>query len=115
MSENIKERYVDGIGKIHFIGGMIRFDLYSFQPSEEITDEDEKKDTTPPPPTPIIAERLIMSPNGFLASYDAMVNMINRLTEAGVISKREADEREGEPIVETPTAEMTAKYKLRNY
>ena len=109
MSENIKERYVDGIGKIHFVGGMIRFDLYSFQPSEEVTTDENDKDATPPPPTPIIAERLIMSPNGFLASYDAMVNMINRLTEAGVISKREADEREGEPAAETPTTETTAE------
>ena len=109
MSENIKERYVDGIGKIHFVGGMIRFDLYSFQPSEEVTTDENDKDATPPPPTPIIAERLIMSPNGFLASYDAMVNMINRLTEAGVISKREVDEREGEPAAETPTTETTAE------
>lgn len=109
MRETIKERYVDGIGKIHFVGGMIRFDLYSFQPSEEVTTDENDKDATPPPPTPIIAERLIMSPNGFLASYDAMVNMINRLTEAGVISKREADEREGEPAAETPTTETTAE------
>ena len=29
---NVRERYVDGIGKIHFIGGVVRFDLYSFQP-----------------------------------------------------------------------------------
>lgn len=109
MSENVKERYVDGIGKIHFIGGMIRFDLYSFQPSEEATTDENDKDANPPPPTPIIAERLIMSPNGFLASYDAMCNMINRLTEAGVISKREADERKGEPAAETPTTETTAE------
>ena len=83
MEQNVKERYVDGIGKIHFIGGVIRFDLYSFQPVEA---EDGKSEQTP---EPIIAERLIMSPNGFLASYDAMVNMINKLTEAGVIQKRD--------------------------
>ena len=107
MSENIKERYVDGIGKIHFVGGMIRFDLYSFQPSEETTDENDK-DATPPPPTPIIAERLIMSPNGFLASYDAMVNMINRLQEAGVISKREDDTAETNNVtVDTSNTEKT--------
>ena len=101
MRETIKERYVDGIGKIHFVGGMIRFDLYSFQPSEEVTTDENDKDATPPPPTPIIAERLIMSPNGFLASYDAMVNMIKRLTEAGVISKRE-DEND-DVVGEAPT------------
>ena len=77
----VKERYVDGIGKIHFIGGVVRFDLYSFQPGEG---GDETKN-----PEPVIAERLIMSPNGFLASYDAMMNMIQKLTDAGVIQKRE--------------------------
>lgn len=82
--EQVKERYVDGIGKIHFCGGVVRFDLYSFQPTD-----DEKV-----PPQPIVAERLIMSPNGFLASYDAMVNMIEKLTDAGVIQKREESEAE---------------------
>jgi len=97
MEERVKERYVDGIGKIHFVGGMIRFDLYSFQPSEEEPVKDsDGNEANPPPPTPIIAERLIMSPNGFLASYDAMVNMIERLQEAGVISKREPEEAAAE-------------------
>lgn len=82
--ERVKERYVDGIGKIHFVGGVVRFDLYSFQPTEI---EGET-------PEPIVAERLIMSPNGFLASYDAMVNMIQRLTDAGVIQKRTEAEME---------------------
>ena len=79
--EQVKERYVDGIGKIHFCGGVVRFDLYSFQPTD-----DEKQ-----APQPIVAERLIMSPNGFLASYDAMVNMIQKLTDAGVIQKRDEE------------------------
>jgi len=89
--EQVRERYVDGIGKIHFIGGVVRFDLYSFQP----TGDEEKT------PEPAIAERLIMSPNGFLASYDAMVNMIQKLTDAGVIQKREESETPvGETVVE---------------
>ena len=33
--ENIKEIYSDGIGKIHFIGGMLRLDLFSFNPDQE--------------------------------------------------------------------------------
>jgi hypothetical protein len=84
--EQVKERYVDGIGKIHFCGGVVRFDLYSFQPTD-----DEKQ-----APQPIVAERLIMSPNGFLASYDAMVNMIQKLTDAGVIQKRDEETAKGE-------------------
>ena len=101
----VKERYVDGIGKIHFVGGVIRFDLYSFQPKDD-------KDGKESQPEPIIAERLIMSPNGFLASYDAMVNMIQKLTDAGVIQKREEaekvektdDKSAAEPVVEATKA-----------
>jgi len=104
-NSNVKERYVDGIGKIHFVGGVVRFDLYSFQPQDE-------KDGKEVAPEPIIAERLIMSPNGFLASYDAMVNMIQKLTEAGVIQKREDAPTEKttekaaptEPVVEATKA-----------
>ena len=93
--EHVKERYVDGIGKIHFIGGVVRFDLYSFQPTG---DENQT-------PEPTIAERLIMSPNGFLASYDAMVNMIQKLTDAGVIQKREEGETAAGETTETPVGE----------
>ena len=86
-------------------GGVVRFDLYSFQPQDD-------KDGKEVAPEPIIAERLIMSPNGFLASYDAMVNMIQKLTEAGVIQKREdapaekATEKAAptEPVVEATKA-----------
>ena len=97
---NVKERYVDGIGKIHFVGGVIRFDLYSFQPKD---DKDGKEQN----PEPIIAERLIMSPNGFLASYDAMVNMIQKLQDAGVIQKREDTSTETEKAPVEPVVEGT--------
>ena len=99
----VKERYVDGIGKIHFVGGVVRFDLYSFQPQDD-------KDGKEVQPEPVIAERLIMSPNGFLASYDAMVNMIQKLQDAGVIQKREesaekpAEKAPVEPVVEATKA-----------
>lgn len=74
----IKERYVDGIGKIHFLGQMLKFDFFSFAPTDS-----NKEDK----PEPVLVERLVMSPNGFLASYEAMVNMVNKLTEAGILSK----------------------------
>lgn len=97
---NVKERYVDGIGKIHFVGGVIRFDLYSFQPQDD-------KDGKEVQPEPVIAERLIMSPNGFLASYDAMVNMIQKLTDAGVIQKREDTKPETKKVDTEPVVEAT--------
>ena len=30
-----KELFADGIGQIHFAGGMVRFDLMTLQPAEE--------------------------------------------------------------------------------
>jgi hypothetical protein len=82
----IKERYVDGIGKIHFVGGMIRFDMFSFEPVDGVDEEGKERR-----PEPVMVERLVMSPNGFLSSYESMVNMINKLTEAGILAKRDED------------------------
>jgi hypothetical protein len=82
----IKERYVDGIGKIHFVGGMIRFDMFSFEPVDGVDEEGKERR-----PEPVMVERLVMSPNGFLSSYESMVNMINKLTEAGILAKREEE------------------------
>ena len=60
----IKERYVDGIGKIHFVGGMIRFDMFSFEPVDGVDEEGKERR-----PEPVMVERLVMSPNGFLSSH----------------------------------------------
>lgn len=76
MNNHIEEIYTDGIGKIHFLGGMLRLDLFSFLPTEN---EGEK-------PSPEVVKRLIMSPNAFLASYESFVNMIEKLKEAGIIA-----------------------------
>lgn len=73
----IKEIYSDGIGKINFLGGMIRLDFFSFVPTDN---KDEK-------PEPKAIQRVVMSPNAFLASYESFVNMIDKLQDAGIISK----------------------------
>ena len=85
----IKERYVDGIGKIHFVGGMIRFDMFSFEPVDGVDEEGKERR-----PEPVMVERLVMSPNGFLSSYESMVNMINKLTEAGILAKRDEEAKD---------------------
>ena len=78
--------FVDGIGKIHFVGGMIRFDMFSFEPVDGVDEEGKERR-----PEPVMVERLVMSPNGFLSSYESMVNMINKLTEAGILAKRDEE------------------------
>ena len=94
--EKVTEFYCDGIGKIHFIGGMIKLDMFSFDPIEG-----EEK------PTPRLTQRVVMSPNGFLSAYDAFYNMVKKLTDAGILAKNEAepivDKEETTPEVSTET------------
>lgn len=91
--DKINTIYTDGIGKIHFFGNMIRLDLMDFVPSE--SDDPNAK------PAPQITTRLVMSPNAFLASYESFVNMIDKLTKAGVLSPVQ-NEKEQSKQAEAP-------------
>ena len=72
------EIFVDGIGKIHFTGGMIRYDMVTLEPG------DDGKE-----PIPEEKVRVIMPPNGFLAMFNTMQQLIDQLLEAGVLKKNE--------------------------
>ena len=76
--ENKKEIFADGIGQIHFAGGMVRFDFVTLQPTE-----DGKA------PTPVVNERIIMPPQGFLGAFNSMQQLIDKLLEAGELQKTE--------------------------
>jgi len=73
-----KEIFADGIGQIHFAGGMVRFDFVTLQP-----EADGKA------PTPVVNERIIMPPQGFLGAFNSMQQLIDKLVEAGVLQKNE--------------------------
>ena len=76
--DNIKkEIFADGIGQIHFAGGMVRFDFVTLQP-----DPDGKGE-----PQPLCKERVIMPPQGFLNAFNSMQNLIDKLLEAGILQK----------------------------
>jgi hypothetical protein len=78
------EIYADGIGQIHFAGGMVRFDFVTLQPAADGKGE----------PTPEYNERIIMPPQGFLNTFNSMQNLIDKLVEAGVLTRNEpADEK----------------------
>jgi hypothetical protein len=77
MAEKI-EVYVDGIGKIHFTGGMIRYDMVTLEPNESGKE-----------PTPEEKVRIIMPPDGFLATFNTMQRLIDQLLEAGVLKKND--------------------------
>ena len=78
MADIKNELFADGIGQIHFAGGMVRFDLVTLQP-----EEDGKA------PVPESHARLIMPPQGFLSAFNSMQQLINKLVEAGVLKKNE--------------------------
>ncbi len=75
---NKKEIFADGIGQIHFAGNMVRFDFVTLQPGEEGA-----------APTPEVSERIIMPPQGFLAAFNSMQQLIDKLVEAGILQKNE--------------------------
>ncbi len=68
--------YADGFGQIHFAGGMIRIDMVNLEPTEEGK-----------PPVPETTSRLIVPPQGFLAMFNAMQQMIGKLEEAGLVKR----------------------------
>ena len=74
-----QEIYADGIGQIHFAGGMVRYDFVTLQPSSE-----EKK-----PPVLQSNVRIIMPPQGFLATFNSMQQLIDKLLDAGILQKNE--------------------------
>ena len=68
----------DGVGQIHFAGNMVRFDLVTLQPGADGQ-----------APTPSPAFRVIMPPQGFLAAFNSMQQLIDKLVDAGVLRKNE--------------------------
>ena len=73
-----QEIFADGMGQIHFAGGMVRFDFVTLQPGVNGT-----------APIPEANARVIMPPQGFLAAFNSMQQLIDKLVEAGVLKKND--------------------------
>ena len=73
-----KEIFAHGVGQIHFAGGMVRYDFVTLQPEENGK-----------APVPQSNVRVIMPPQGFLAAFNSMQQLIDKLVEAGVLQKNE--------------------------
>lgn len=71
----IKHHYIDGIRQLHFVGGMVRMDTFVLQPQQG--SEPEMQD----------GPQLIMTPQGFLASLNAMQQLAEKLVENGVLQR----------------------------
>ena len=77
-----KEVFADGIGQIHFAGGMVRYDFVTLQPEENGK-----------APVPKANIRIIMPPQGFLATFNSMQQLIDKLVEAKVLKKNQKTQK----------------------
>lgn len=71
-----KEIFADGIGKLHFVGGMVRYDFVTLQPTEEGK-----------APYPESGIRIIMPAQGFLNALQSMQELVDKLLSAGILQK----------------------------
>ena len=70
-----KKYYVDGIQQVHFIGGMVRMDMFQLTPGQHAE------------PVQETAGQLIMTPQGFISALGAMQQLAEKLVEAGILEK----------------------------
>ncbi|HIV09039.1 MAG TPA: hypothetical protein IAC79_02850 [Candidatus Spyradenecus faecavium] len=70
------EVYADGVYQIHMLEQTIRLDFMRLQPSPE---------NQTPVPKPF--ERVILSPQGFLRTYEAMGQIVRKLEELGLVRR----------------------------
>ena len=81
MTEH-REMFADGLGQIHFAGGMVRMDFMTLQPGEAGQEA-----------SPRNSFRIIMPTQGFLGAFNSMQQLIDKLVEAGVVQKNETSGR----------------------
>jgi hypothetical protein len=74
----VPETFADGIGRIGFSEGMVRIELVS------VADQKDGQPVRQP------CRRIVMTPQGFMQSVQAQLNLIRKLEEAGVIRRAPA-------------------------
>lgn len=72
------EVFADLIGEITFTGGVFRIDLLSLSPVERDAGGNPKA---------VLRQRIIMPPDGFLQSFTAMQDIMDKLVEAGIVKR----------------------------
>lgn len=74
----ITDAFVDTVGRVGFVGGVVRIELVTLQPG------DGPKD--PPKPAPV--QRIVMPLEGFVNAFISMESLMRQLEQAGLISKK---------------------------
>jgi hypothetical protein len=90
----VAETFADGIGRIGFSEGMVRIELVS------VADQDKEGR-----PVRETCRRIVMTPQGFMQSVQAQLNLVRKLEEAGVIRRAPAA---GEAAAAPPAANGAA-------
>jgi hypothetical protein len=78
-----QEIFADGIAKCHVMGGTVRFDLGSLEPTEEGQNPVLESNT-----------RVVMPLQGFLGALSIMQQMADKLVENGVLKRSEQQSSE---------------------
>lgn len=71
-----KTMFIDGVGQIHFVGGMVRLDCIEYKMQSDATGNAS--------PKPMNTTTIVMPPQGFLAMLKSMQDLAGKLVEAGV-------------------------------
>ena len=86
----VNEVFADGIGRIDFAAGVVRFDLVTVEPAVEGGKSRLEA-----------RQRVMMPLEGFLAAIGTMTNLANKLVEAGVLRPNPAASAEAAPATES--------------
>ena len=71
------EIYADGLAQIHVVGSTVRLDFMTLEPQ-----------TDNQPPAQNVNTRVILPLQAFLATYDTMQKLLDKLEKDGVIKKK---------------------------
>lgn len=74
------EVFADGMGEITLSGGMVRIDLICLSATQK--DSEGKPELE-------LRQRVVMPPDGFLRSFSAMEDLVQKLIKAGVVKQRD--------------------------
>ncbi len=77
------EIFADGVYQIHMIEQTLRLDFMRLQPSPE---------NKTPVPKPF--SRVVLTPQGFLRTYEAMGQIVKKLEEIGMIRRNDEPPQE---------------------
>ena len=75
-----KRTFIDGMETVSLTDGMIRMELYNVLVSRKSSSEPNQHE---------ICEELIMTPQSFMKIFSTMENLVQKLEEAGIISRKE--------------------------